>query len=137
MILKKYLSATNNSIAKTKKFHCMKSHDFLIVHTGTDDLTNTTNLLNNVRKTHKKVKQVSLEMRIAFLNIIDEKDKQQNIDKSRMDTNGRLKNFFKQKDMDHINNGNLSEDHSGVKTLDLNKRGNSIFTKKLLAYIEQ
>ena len=104
--------------------------DFLIVHVSTDDLTNkyqsnylTTNLLNNVRKIHIIAKQVSLETRIAFLNIIHQNDKK-NIVNIGMDTNGRLKNFYKQKDMPYngiINNGNLSKYHLGVKKLHLNK----------------
>ena len=50
-------------------------------------------------------------------------------------------NFFRlfcdQKNIPLIANGNIKEEHLGVKKLHLNKRGNSLFAKNLLGFIEQ
>ena len=70
-----------------------------------------------------------------FSNIIYRKDRR-NTDKQRIDTNARLKNFFNQKNIPLIDNGNIKEEHLGVKKLQLNRRGNSLFAKNILGFIE-
>ena len=52
--------------------------EFLIVHAGTNDLANGTNILNQVKK--KQVKKISQNTKIVFSSIIIPKDRE-NIDK--------------------------------------------------------
>ena len=75
----------------------------LIVHVGTNDLTNNVNLLTNVKKNFNKVSKESPSTSIAFSSIINLKDKT-NIHKTLTDTNGRLKNFCIQKGISFIDN---------------------------------
>ena len=56
---------------------------FLIVHVGTNDLTNDVNLLNNVKK-------IVTNTVVTFSNIITRKDKR-SLEKLRSDTNDRFK----------------------------------------------
>ena len=70
--------------------------DDLIVHVGTNDLTNNINLLTNVKKIFNKVSKESPSTSIAFSSIINRKDKA-NIQKTLADTNAHLKNFCMQK----------------------------------------
>ena len=63
---------------------------FLIVHVGTNDLTNDVNLLNNVKKIIIKTKKKSLNTVVTFSNIITRKDKR-SLEKLRSDTNDRFK----------------------------------------------
>ena len=63
----------------------------LIVHVGTNDVTNDINMLF-VNKTNK----TSPNTVLTFSNIIFRKDKK-NLEKTRADTNSRLKNFCRQK----------------------------------------
>ena len=49
--------------------------DDLIVHVGTNDLTNNVNLLTNVKKIFNKVSKESPSTSIAFSSIINRKDK--------------------------------------------------------------
>ena len=82
-----------------------------------------------------KVKRISPGTKIAFSNIVYRKDKR-NIDKQRIDTNSRFRNFCSQKNISLIDDSNIREEHLGVKKLHLNRRGNSLFAKNLLDFIE-
>ena len=108
----------------------------LVVHVGTNDLTNDVNLLNNVKKIVNKTKKKSPTTVISFSNIIIRKDRR-NIKKKRSDTNARLKNYCSQKNIDLINNDNLKENHLGIKKLHLNRKGNTLFAKNLLNFLER
>ena len=115
----------------------LKTHpDTLIVHTGTNDLTKNINTLRSVKKLCEKAKRISPDTKIAFLNTIYRKDRR-NTDKQRVDIDARLKNLFYQKNIPLIDNGNIKEEHVGVKTLHLNRRDNSLFAKNLLGFTEQ
>ena len=107
----------------------------LIVHVGTNDLTNEINLLNNIKKIVTKTKQKSPNTVISFSNLIIRKDKK-NLENLLADTNSRLKNYCSQKSLRLINHDNIKENHLGVKKLHLNRKGNSVFAKNLLNFIE-
>ena len=102
----------------------------IIIHVGTNDLTNDINLLSNVKKIVNKTNKISPNTILKFSNII-RKDKR-NIEKTRADTNSRLKNFCMQKNIDFLSNENIKEEHLGIKKLHRNRKGNSIFAKNLL-----
>ena len=115
----------------------LKTHpDTLIVHSGTNNLTKNINTLRSVKKLCEKAKRISPDTKIVFSNIIYRKDRR-NTDKQRTDTNARIKNFCNQKNIPLIDNGNIKEEHLGVKKLHLNRRDNSLFAKNLLGFIEQ
>ena len=50
--------------------------------------------------------------------------------------NSSLKNHCSQKNLRFIIHDNIIENHLGVKKLHLNRKGNSVFAKKLLNFIE-
>ena len=104
--------------------------DDLIVHVGTNDLTNNVNLLTNVKKIFNKVSKESPSTSIAFSSIINRKD-EMNIQ------NARLKNFCIQKGISFIDNSGIKEFHLGKRKLHLNKKGNSAFAKNLLHHINR
>ena len=108
--------------------------DCLIVHVGTNDLTNGINLLNQAKKIVKQVKKASQNTKIVFSSIITRKDRK-NIDKKVSEVNSYLKNYCSQKNIDFIDNSNLKEEHLGQKKLHLNKKGNSILAKKNLKFL--
>ena len=94
----------------------------LIVHVGTNDLTNliTVNLLNNVKKIVNKVKTTSPGTMLSFSNIFIRRDKR-SLEKMRADTNSPLKNFCNQKNIHLILNKNIKENHLGIKKLHLKR----------------
>ena len=73
--------------------------DCLIVHVGTNDLTNGINLLNQAKKIVKQVKKASQNTKIVFSSIITRKDRK-NIDKKVSEVNSYLKNYCSQKNID-------------------------------------
>ena len=107
----------------------------LIVHVVTNNLINDVNLLNNVKTIVKKTKKKAFNTAISFSNIIIRKDRN-NLNKSRADTNSRLKNFCEQKNIGLIDNENLKENQLGLKKLHLNRKGNTLFAKNSLNFIE-
>ena len=128
-----YLGATSNEIVKEFDDILEDQPQSLIVHIGANDLTNDVNHLNNVKKIVNKSKKKNVK--IAFSNIIIRKDRR-NLEKSRADTNTRLKNYCMQKNIGYIDNANLKENHLGVKKLHLIRKGNILFAKNLLNFIE-
>ena len=107
----------------------------LIANVGTNDFTNDVNLLNNVKKVVNKTKKKSPNTATSFSNIITQKIRKI-LEKSPANTSSRLKNYCKQKNIALIDNDNLKENHLGIKKLHLNRKGNTLFAKNLLNFIE-
>ena len=103
----------------------------LVINVDTNDQTNRRNLLNNVKKMAKKINEMLPKTCIAFSDIINRND-WKDIDKSVAETNQRLKNYCRQKDVTYIENASINEDCLGVKKLHLNRKGNNCFAKNLL-----
>ena len=82
----------------------------------------------------KRVTNSSPNTKLAFLTVILRKDKT-DISKEIDETNQRLKNYCKQKNIDFVDNSNIIEEHLGSKKLHLNKRNNSILAKNILKYL--
>ena len=106
----------------------------VIIHVGTNDLTNGTNMLNNAKKIVKELTTKLPKVKIAFSELITRKDKK-NLDKNVTETNKRLKNYCRQKGIGYIDNSNITEDSLGIKKLHLNRKDNSFLAKNLLKYL--
>ena len=130
-----YPGGTSENILEKLDDIIKEQQDDLIVHVGTNDLTNHGNLWTNVKKIFLKVSKESSSTSIAFSSIIDRKDKM-NIQKTLTDTNARLKNFCIQKGISFIDNSGIKEEKRKRK-LHLNKKGNSAFAKNLLHHINR
>ena len=89
-----------------------------------------------LKKLLTKLKKTPPSTMVTFSNIIVRKDKR-NLEKARADTNSGLKNFCRQKNINFIPNDNIKEEHLGVKKLHLNRKGDSVFAKNLLNFIEE
>ena len=106
----------------------------VIIHAGTNDSTKGINLLNNGKKIVKELTTKLPKVKIAFSGLITRKSKK-NLDKNVTETNKRLNNYCRQKDIDYIDNSNITEDSLGIKKLHLIHKGNSFFAKNLLKYL--
>ena len=134
--VKNYPGATSEDILDKIDDLLKVKPDCLLVHVGTNDLTNNVNLLNSVKKMVKKVKNSSPNTKLVFSSVILRKDKK-DISKKVGETNQRLKNYCKQKNIDFVDNSSITEEHLGSKKLHLNKRGNSFFSKEYLKVFER
>ena len=103
----------------------------VIIHAGTNNLTNGINMLNDAKKIVKELTTKLSKVKIAFSRVITRNDKK-NLDKNVTETNKRLRNYCRQKDIDYIDDSNITEDLLGIKKLHLNRKGNSFFAKDLL-----
>ena len=102
--------------------------DDIVIHVGSNGITNGVNLLNSVKKKLKQVSDISLRATVAFSSRIVRKDRK-NIEKPLTDTNTRLKNYCRHKGISFIENSNIKESHLGKKKLHLNKTGKSFLPK--------
>ena len=91
-----FTGATSTDIFKKMDDILEDKPQSLIVHAGTNDLTNDVNLLNNVKKIVNETKKKSPNTVISFSNIIIRKDRN-NLDKYRADKNSRLKTIISKK----------------------------------------
>ena len=132
--VKNYPGATSEDIVDKIDDLLKVKPDCLLVHVGTNDLTNNVNLLNSVKKMVKKVKNSSPNTKLVFSTVILRKDKK-DISKKVGETNRRLKNYCKQKNIDFVDNSNTIEEHLGSKKLHLNKRSNSILAENILKFL--
>ena len=82
----------------------------IVIHVGTNDITNGANILNSVKKIVKQVSDISPRTTVTFSLIIVRKDKK-HIEKPLTDTNTRLKNYCRQKGISFIENSNIKESH--------------------------
>ena len=68
--------------------------DVLVIHTGTNDLTNGVNTMKEVRQLVKCVKELDKEeeVKIGFSSVINRSDR--NLEKEIVDLNLKLKRYF-------------------------------------------
>ena len=101
--------------------------ELLIVHIGTNDLTNNVNLLSNAKKIVNKVKNTS-DTALIFSNIIIRIDKKFKKDACRYKFS--TKKFLQPKKYKFDIKRQHKKSHLGIKKLHLDRKGRSIFAKK-------
>ena len=108
--------------------------DCIIIHIGTNDITNGINSLNSVKEIVKNVKKCSPNTKVVFSSMLPRKDKKE-ISKKVADINSNLKNYCQQKHLNFIDNSSILEKHLKNRKLHLNKRGNSILDNIFIKYL--
>ena len=105
--------------------------DTLIVHTGTNDVTNGVNTLKKVRKLVKVVGEIdeSQKTKIGFSSVICRKDK--DLEDERNEVNMKLKKYCDGKGFVFIENDNIGESGMNNSKLHLNKKGTNILTQNI------
>ena len=101
----------------------------MVIHSGTNDLTNTVNTLQKIRKVINAIKEndVNDEIEIVLSSAIhpDDQDLEDKINK----LNKKLENLCKGKDMIFIDNSNIKSSSLNRSKLNLNKSGTVLQTK--------
>ena len=105
--------------------------DTLIIHTGTNDLTNGVNTMKKVRKLVKVVREIdeSQKLKIGFSSVIYRKDK--DLEDERNEVNMKLKNYCEGEGFIFIENADISESGLNNSKLHLNKKGTNILTQNI------
>ena len=107
----------------------------IIVHAGTNDITNKINYLRNVKQMVKEVREESPNTQIVFSSVIqrfDIKDGPNLV----TDVNVRLKNYCQQNNLSFINYDNITENFFGKKKLHPNNKGTSLFARNFLSFLK-
>ena len=87
------------------------------------------------KKNIKECNEFSSKTKLAFSNVIVRKDKV-NLETGRKDIISRMKNFGQQKVIAYVDNSNIKENNLGMKKLHLHSKGNTVFAKSLINFIE-
>ena len=130
--VKNFAGITTETILEILENLLKSKPDMLIVNVSTNDLPKDINLLNDSRKIHQKCLELPTETKLVFF-LICLLEKTINSGK---DVNARMKSFYEKKDIGLIDNFILQEHHLRTKKLYLSKRGNGVFAKRILHFIE-
>ena len=102
--------------------------DLIITDACTNDLATKTSPLNDMGKILKKYTEFSPKTKLAFSDIFVRKHKV-NLEWGGKDINSKMKNVCQQKGIGGIDNSNITENHFGMKKLQLNSKGNTAFAE--------
>ena len=105
--------------------------DIILVHTDTNDLTNSVNAMSKVRKIVKAVEEMdgNNKIKLSFSSIIVRKDR--DLEKEIKETNINLKNYCISKGFIFVHNANIKENCLNNSKLHLDRKGTTLFTKNI------
>lgn len=132
--LRKHPGSTSRDILDHIQPIIRSNPDEIIIHTGTNDLTNDINLLNNAKKIVKSIRDSCPSTKITFSNIIMRHDNK-DLEPKLILFNKHLNNYCNQQHLGYIDNGNIDTSGLGSKRLHLNRKGNSFFARNLINHI--
>ena len=104
----------------------------IIIHASTNNISNNTNYLKNVKKIVKLVKETCKEF--GFCSVICRTDIK-DITGTINTTHFHLENYFKQENVGFIDNGNIKKSDLNSRGLHLHERSSSKLAKNLLGFI--
>ena len=106
--------------------------DAIIIHTGTNDLTNGVNTMKHVRSIAKIIEEMKGggDIRVGFSGITERRD--HDLGERIKDINERLKRFCNGKGFLFIDNSNIDERSLNKKLLHLSRYGNRLFSRNLI-----
>ena len=106
--IQKYPGASSIDILDHIKPSLWKVPEQIIIHAGTNDISNNTNYLNNVKKIVKVIKETCKDTKLSFSSVIRHTDVK-DITDTINNTNSHLKNYCKQQSVGFIDNGNIKQ----------------------------
>ena len=132
--IRKYPGASSIIILNYIKHSLRKAPEQIIIHAGTNGISNNTTYLKNIKNIVKMVKETCKDTKRSFSSVIchtDTKDITDTINTA----NSHLENYCKQQNVGFINNGNIKKLDLNSKALHLYERGSSELAKNLLNFI--
>ena len=97
--IRKYPGGSSIDILDHIKPSLRKEPDQIVVHAGTNDVTNDHNYLNNVKKIAKMVRETCKNTKLCFSSLICRTDLK-DIDEKVIKINTHLENYCKQQNLD-------------------------------------
>ena len=114
-----------------------RNSDSIIVHAGTDDLTELTTkeILENYLDIMATIKEINPEIKVAFSSVIQRHD-DISLQPKLHDLNNQMKEFCNKHKGGFIDNSNIKENHSGLKGLHLNRSGKARLAVNFEKYLK-
>ena len=132
--IRKYPGGCSIDILDHIKPILRKAPGQIIIHAGTNDISNSTNYLKNIKKIVKLVKENCKDTKLSFSSVICRTNVKDIADPINT-TNSHLQNYCKQQNVSFIDNGNIKKFDLNPKGLHLHERGGSKLAKHLLCFI--
>ena len=133
--MRKYPGCTTDGLKDYIKPTVKKCPDVIIIHSGTNGITNGIDTVNNLSTIINRIKRRSPNSTIAITSIVTRKDRP-NLDKKVSELNTNIKEFCKENLTDYICNDSITESCLGAKKLHLNKKGCAYLANNFITYIK-
>jgi lysophospholipase L1-like esterase len=108
--------------------------DVIIIHGGTNDLTNDVDTAKNIERIIRNVKRVSPKTSLVLSSVVVRKDRE-DLAKKVIELNEKLKAITDEYKIEFLDNDNITDKYLNSKKLHLNKNGLSMLAKNILGYI--
>ena len=132
--IKPYGGSTSRDFIHHVKPTIRKKPSKMIIHIGTNDLTNKIDTIPNMEKIVTLIQKESPKTEIALSNIIIRTDKK-NMAKKINDLNKAIKDFCGKKNIDLIDNSNIDISNLSKRKLHLSQNGLNLLTKNFKSYL--
>ena len=106
----------------------------IILHVGTNDLTNNIDTIQNFKEIIKLIRTKSPNSNVAVSNVVIRADKKNMVEKVQ-ELNKKIKELCEKENIDVINKSNLNDTHLSKRKLHLNQKGLSILAKNFISYL--
>ena len=132
----KHLGCSSEDMVDYVKPVAMKKPEILIIHVGTNDLTNGVSTMKKVRKFVEIIRELdnAENIQIGFSSIIQRTDKC--LSNEMKETNIKLKNYCLGKGFIFVDNDNINESCLNDSKLHLNKKGIQRLAKNILSSLD-
>ena len=126
--IRKYPGGSSMDILDHIRPSLPKAPEEIVIHAGTNDISNNTNYLKNVKKIVKLVKENCKDTKLSFSSVICRTDIKDIADTINT-TNSHLENYCKLQNVEFIDNGNIKKSDLNPKGLHLRERRSSKLAK--------
>ena len=122
VIIRNHPNATTEDINSHIVPSLKKKRDVIIIHSGSNDLTNDIDTIQHMQSLVNKIRHKSANTKIAISSIFIRTDKN-DLKQRVINLNAKLKSFCDDNLLDFIVHNNIDETCLGQKKLHLNKKG--------------
>ena len=133
--IKPYGGSTTEDMVDHIKPAVRKKPDHIIIHVGTNDITNDIDTLKHLKTIHNFIKDHSTCTKLAISAVLFRADKR-GIDPKVKSLNKRLLVFCNENEVKFIDNRNIVYGHLSKKKLHLNENGRSVLSKNFNKHLQ-
>ena len=128
--------ATSDAIKHQINPSINRKPDVLIVHVGTNDITNDIDTITNLQTIVNRVKKKSSHSKLIISSLVQRRDKE-NMENKVTKLNNELKSFCDENKTTYLCNNNIDEFCLGLIKLHPNKKGKAFLAKNFIKGISE